>query len=278
MSGSPLGDFLRSRRDGARPENFGLPVGPRRRAPGLRRSELAVLAGMSVEYLVRIEQGRDRNPSVPVINALADALRLDDADRDYLRRLAKITEGSECIGLPPRRDDVRAGVWSMLALLEPGLALVLDPLGAVLAHTSSFATLAAPSGLLDSDRPDLTRYVLADPRARDVFPDRDRVADERVAELWLGATSAQLDLLRTDLPPAARTDLAGRLGRHPRRAGGMLRWRRPEGVLHLDRETLEIRADAGQQLLVLLPADDATAELLRQILGGRPLRAVPGSL
>jgi transcriptional regulator with XRE-family HTH domain len=74
---TPLGSFIRAKRDMIRPEDLGLPTHQRRRAPGLRRSELAARAGISVEYLTRIEQGRDRNPSDSIVNALADALRLD---------------------------------------------------------------------------------------------------------------------------------------------------------------------------------------------------------
>jgi helix-turn-helix protein len=75
--GKPLGDFIRSKRDSIQPESLGLPDRGRRRSPGLRRLDLAARAGISVEYLTRIEQGRDRNPSTAVINALADALSLD---------------------------------------------------------------------------------------------------------------------------------------------------------------------------------------------------------
>lgn len=74
--GTPLGDFIRSKRDSVQPETLGLPDRGRRRSPGLRRTDLAARAGISVEYLTRIEQGRDRNPSVAVVNALADALSL----------------------------------------------------------------------------------------------------------------------------------------------------------------------------------------------------------
>ena len=109
MAGSPLGEFLRTRREGARPGDFGLPLGPRRRAPGLRRSELAALAGISVEYLVRIEQGRDRHPSSAVVHALADALRLDAADREHLRHLTKVTDGSECLAGSPGTREVHGG-------------------------------------------------------------------------------------------------------------------------------------------------------------------------
>ncbi|MFD0655719.1 helix-turn-helix domain-containing protein [Thermocatellispora tengchongensis] len=96
--GTPLGDFVRAKRDSIQPESFGLPVRGRRRSPGLRRSDLATRAGISVEYLTRIEQGRDRNPSPAVVNALADALSLDAAEREHLRYLAKITGGA-CPGV-----------------------------------------------------------------------------------------------------------------------------------------------------------------------------------
>ena len=102
---TPLGDFVHTRRDSTRPESIGLAAGGRRRAPGLRRSELAALAGISVEYLVRIEQGRDHNPSVAVVNALADALQLDPTEREHLRYLAKLTSGS-CLELWPNRGSM----------------------------------------------------------------------------------------------------------------------------------------------------------------------------
>ncbi|WP_246097792.1 helix-turn-helix domain-containing protein [Rhodococcus spelaei] len=73
MSDNELGLFLRTRREAVTPAEVGLPSGPRRRTPGLRRSELATLAGVSVEYLTRLEQGRDRHPSPPVLSALAEA-------------------------------------------------------------------------------------------------------------------------------------------------------------------------------------------------------------
>src|SRR3954454_21401589 len=93
--GTPLGGFIRAKRDSTQPADLGLPDRGRRRSPGLRRQDLATWAGISVEYLTRIEQGRDRNPSTAVINALADALRLDRSERNHLRFLAKIT-GDEC--------------------------------------------------------------------------------------------------------------------------------------------------------------------------------------
>src|SRR4051812_33428780 len=104
--GTPLGNFVRAKRDSLRPEDLGLAAHQRRRAPGLRRSELAARAGISVEYLTRIEQGRDRNPSRSILNALADALQLDAAERMHLGYLAKISGGA-CTAharpVPPER-------------------------------------------------------------------------------------------------------------------------------------------------------------------------------
>lgn len=82
-----LGEFLRARRALVRPEDHGMPAGTRR-TPGLRREEVALLAGVSTDYYVRLEQGRDRHPSLQVIEALAGALRLEDEAAAYLRRLA----------------------------------------------------------------------------------------------------------------------------------------------------------------------------------------------
>jgi transcriptional regulator with XRE-family HTH domain len=86
-----LGDYLRARREQVRPEDVGLVAGARRRVPGLRREELAMLAGISAEYYLRLERGLDRNPSDQVLDALARALRLDVQATEYIYRLANAT-------------------------------------------------------------------------------------------------------------------------------------------------------------------------------------------
>ncbi|EDY57699.1 MULTISPECIES: helix-turn-helix transcriptional regulator [Streptomyces] len=276
--GTPLGDFVRARRDSVQPESLGLPDHGRRRSPGLRRSDLAGRAGISVEYLTRIEQGRDRHPSVAVVNALADGLGLDLAERDHLRYLAKIS-GGECVGhtrpAPPSRE-VRPSVLRTLRLLEPGIALVTNRMGDVLARTSAFDAVTSGTGLLDSDTPNLTRYVFTDPRARSFFADWDDVADERAFDLWLGPSLDSYEWFTAELAPVAGPDLTRRLHRHVVPQRGDLRLRHPSGrELRLVRETLDLSADA-QQLVVLLPADEATdqavEELRRPAHGG--LRAI----
>src|SRR6478609_5417947 len=87
---SRLGQYLRARRALVRPEDVGIAVGHElRRVRGLRRAEVAVLAGISTEYYLRLEQGRETRPSLQVLNALARALRLDDAARTYMRELGE---------------------------------------------------------------------------------------------------------------------------------------------------------------------------------------------
>ncbi|MFF2328820.1 MULTISPECIES: helix-turn-helix domain-containing protein [unclassified Streptomyces] len=276
--GTPLGDFIRAKRDSIQPASLGLPDRGRRRSPGLRRSELATRAGISVEYLTRLEQGRDRNPSVAVVNALADALSLDPSERSHLRYLAKIT-GGVCVDHPepaPPRRDVRPTVLKTLRLLEPGIALVTNRLGDVLAHTDGYASVTSGTGLLDADHPNLTRYVFTDPRARTFFADWDDVADEQAFHLWLGPSVETSAWFTAELAPLAGPDFTARLNRHvvPRR--DVLRLHHPSGcALHLHRETLELPADA-QQLVVLLPADESTAQAvdrLRRRPHGR-LRAI----
>jgi transcriptional regulator with XRE-family HTH domain len=274
---TPLGDFLRSLRDATEPETVGLAAGARRRAPGLRRSELASLAGISVEYLTRIEQGRDRNPSPGIVNALADALRLDVTRREHLRYLTKVSSGT-CRGpLAQPRRDVRPTVLALLDQLEPGTAIVTNRLGDILARTSGFERLARPSGLLDAGTPNLTRFVFTDPRARDVFPDWGQVADERAFDLRLGPSAERSAQFIAALAPLAGPEFTRRVSRPDLPPAAPQRWRHPEaGELRLSREVLELPPADAQQLVVFLPADQATADALSRLARGTlaALRAV----
>jgi DNA-binding XRE family transcriptional regulator len=267
--------LLRARRDATDPEAVGLPAGDRRRAPGLRRSEVAALAGISVEYLVRIEQGRDRNPSAAVINALADAFRLDAAEREHLRHAAKCSSGTCGAAASSHRLDVRPAVRSLLAQLEPGVAFVTNRLGDVLAHTGGFDLLARPAGLLDSPSPSLTRFVFTDERARRVFPDWDQVADERAFHLSLGAPSQRSEQLIADLTALAGPEFTDRVRSRRLPRAGTQAWRHPAaGLLLFDRELLELPAADAQQVVVLLPANDPTSAALDKLRRGGGLALV----
>ena len=278
-----LGMFLRNRREAVTPAEVGLPAGGRRRTPGLRRAELATLAGVSVEYLTRLEQGRDRRPSAPVLSALADVLRLSLSERVHLYRLTKAVEGFSCTGgaPPPPVRAVRPTVAALLAHLEPAPAVLVNRLSEVIAHTEGYARLMGPLGLLDGAPPNLARFVFTDDRARTVFPDWEHVADQQVAALKQGPFrgDAHMAALADELTVAAGAAFAGRVATVPGlpRPSGVTRFVHPEaGELRLAYETLDLAAD-DQRVLVHLPADDATAAAVDRLsgAGSRALRAVP---
>jgi len=261
LAGNSLGAFLRARREATAPAAAGLPAGPRRRTPGLRRGELAELAGVSVEYLTRLERGRDRRPSPQVLAALAGALRLGEDEHVHLIRLVKAvdagdtTDGAACEG--GFAQPVRPGLLALLDRLEPDPALLVDRVGTVLARTRGFAELAAPLGALDADC--LARYVLTDPRARTAFPEWDAVADE-----WAVRLRAAADLgdpraagLATELALTPGSGFAARYTaatRVPRWSGTEL-WAHPgRGELRLAYEALEVPATPEHRLVVYRPA------------------------
>jgi transcriptional regulator with XRE-family HTH domain len=109
---SNLGEYLRVRRERLRPEDVGLPGGSRRRVPGLRREEVALLAGISVEYYLRLEQGRDQHPSDQVVSSLARALQLDADAESYLKKLAE--PARQARRRAPKAEKVGAGVLSLI--------------------------------------------------------------------------------------------------------------------------------------------------------------------
>lgn len=283
VSDNELGAFLRSRREAVTPAEVGLPPGIRRRTPGLRRAELATLAGISVEYLTRLEQGRDRHPSAQVLIALAAALRLPHEDRNHLRLLAKMTGGGvfPCQEVERPAREVRPTVRALLARFEPGSAYVVNRLGEVLAHTAGFARLFGPVGVLDQQPANLVRFVFTDPRARDAYPDWDSVADDHVAALKVESYRADpyVANLVEQLSAAVGAPFTARLASStvlPRRTG-VERLVHPEvGELRLAYESLTLPDADDQRLVVHLPADDATGAALDRLTGPRPgrLRAV----
>jgi transcriptional regulator with XRE-family HTH domain len=272
VSDNQLGSFLRARREAVTPAQVGLPVNGRRRTPGLRRAELATLAGVSVDYLTRLEQGRDRRPSPQVLAALADALRLPTVERVHLRMISKSADGGlSCMEAGPPARSVRPTVRALLGRLEPGPAVLLNRLGEILAHTSGYARLAGPIGLLDADPPSLVEYAFTDARARCAFPDWDDLADRLVADLRLpGRGDPHLDRLVDELTVTAGAQFTDRFHGPPGlpRRTGVERMRHPEaGELRLAYEILELPDHADQRLLVHLPADDATAAALDALIG-----------
>ncbi|MFH8367418.1 helix-turn-helix domain-containing protein [Streptomyces sp. NPDC018031] len=286
MSDNELGMFLRHRREAVSPAEAGLPTGPRRRTPGLRRAELATLAGVSVEYVTRLEQGRDRHPSAQVLSALADALRLTAAERVHLHRLSKGAEGGfSCLGGAAPGRTVRPTVRALVERLEPTPAVVLNRLSEALLWTAGYERLAGPVGLLDDGPhgtpPNLARFVFTDERARTAYPDWDRIADQQVSALKQGPFRADphIAALADELAVTAGAAFTGRTGTvlGLPRSSGVERLVHPEaGELRLAYETLDLSADDDLRLIVQLPADEATAAALDHLTGRRPgmLRSV----
>lgn len=136
-----LGDYLRARRELVQPDSVGLPAHGVRRVAGLRREEVAMLAGVSSDYYLRLEQGRDRNPSIQVLEALARVLRLDDAATDYLLGLA--TPRPRHRRRSPRRETVPATIRELLDVL--GLPAFVEGRYFDVLATNSLARALAPS-------------------------------------------------------------------------------------------------------------------------------------
>ena len=180
MDKQELGAFLRSRRERLRPEDVGLPSGPRRRTPGLRREEVAVLAHISTEYYVRLEQGRAPRPSGEVLAGIAGALRLTDAESDHLHVLAGTAPNRT--GL--HRRDVRP---SILALLER------------LPQTAGFVTSAAFEVLAWNDLAAALMEDFAELAPRGPQPRAPGVPAARS-----GRRDAVRDLRRRRVPPPRR--------------------------------------------------------------------------
>ncbi|OAA23266.1 putative transcriptional regulator [Frankia sp. EI5c] len=289
MDGNELGAFLRTRREAVSPTEVGLPVGARRRTPGLRRSEVATLAGVSVEYVTRLEQGRDRHPSPAVLSTLAGVLRLTPRERVHLYRLSKgATPGFTCQGGAAPAAVVRPALRALLESLEPAAAVMLNRMSDLLTWTPAFERLVRPIGLLDDSRtgavPNLARFVFTDGRARSAWPDWNRVADDVVATLKQGPFRADryLAALADELTLTAGPAFSARLASVPGlpAANGVTRLAHPSaGELRLAFETLELPADDDLRVVVHLPADAATATALDGLREGRrgSLRAISGT-
>jgi transcriptional regulator with XRE-family HTH domain len=178
-----LGQFLSSRRARLQPEQVGLGTTGRRRVPGLRREELAQLAGMSADYYSRLEQGRAGQPSDGVLEALAAALRLDDAERLHLFDLARPPRRPA----PPPPERVRPEIQRLLDLLDRVPAMIIGRRGDVLAWNALGLATGVDWSERDEDDRNTARFYFLDPRARELYPDWEDGAAETVAYLRLAA-------------------------------------------------------------------------------------------
>lgn len=241
-----LGEYLRARRDQVRPEDVGLVAGERRRVPGLRREELALLAGISSDYYLRLEQGRDQHPSSQVLDALADALGLDPGAAAHLHQLAHPKPRRS----RPRIERVPAGITQLLPQL-PMPAFVTGRYLDVLA-ANPLATALSPNFAPGRN---VVRQLFLDPTDRELHADWDRATaslvgglrekadptDPRLTSL-VGELSIRSDRFRTLW---ARADVG-------HRRDGTSHLNHPQvGELRLRREKLDLAQTDGQQLVIL---------------------------
>lgn len=259
-----LGEYLRGRRAAISADDVGLISTGTRRVPGLRREEVALMAGVSVDYYIRLEQGRETAPSVQVLDALAAALRLDDDGRAHLFRLAGVAPRPASSRVP---DQVDPALVRLLESWPNNPALVYNRAYDVLAVNPLAATLFA-----GVDASNLMLAVFTDPRARAFYVDWQDIAANSVAGFRLNYSAAPSD-------PRVQAVLTGLLNtsvefrtlwdRHDAR-GKTLATKvfdhSSVGRLTLSMQTFSVRSAPGQELVVYdaepgSPSADALALL-----------------
>lgn len=264
-----LSDFLRTRRDRVQPEDVGLPRGTRRRVPGLRREEVAALAGISTEYYVQIERGQMGEASVEVLDAIAGALRLDADERQHLDDLAHAvsmrSRSRSGAGRTRATQPVPTAVRALLDSMTGAAALVhngrLDIIGTnTLAAALFDACLHSP--VQRGEHANMLRYLFLDDGSRDFYPEWSGVADDAVAMLHVEAgrapNSRDLSALVGELATRS-TEFATRWAAHDVRGHrrGTKRMEHHEvGTLHLQFAALDV--DAGLTLYGYTPAEGHT--------------------
>jgi transcriptional regulator with XRE-family HTH domain len=281
MDKQELGAFLRSRRERLRPEDVGLPSGPRRRTPGLRREEVAVLAHISTEYYVRLEQGRAPRPSGEVLAGIADALRLTEAESDHLHALA----GTAPTRTGLHRRDVRPSILTLLERLPQTAAFVTSAVFEVLAWNDLAAALMEDfAQLVPQDRNLARRAFLAQARAQTTLYGVSDAAEFRhhvVMQLRSALARYPSDPAVTTLVDELRDDsseFARLWERHDVQAAPMLTktFRHPVvGEITVDCDALTL-TDRDQHLVLYtapLGSRDAEALALLNVLGAEGVSA-----
>lgn len=271
-------DFLLTRRNRLTPEAAGLPTyGSNRRVPGLRREEVALLAGVSADYYVRLERGNLSGASESILEALAAALRLDEAERAHLYDLARASSAPRRRA-PRAARQVRPSILRILDSMTSTPAFVrngrFDILGANLLGRALYAPvfdspLFAQRGPVNS-----ARFMFLDPAAVEFFVDWDRGADDAVAFLRSELGRSPYDRVLVDLIGELTTrssEFTARWARHDVKfhRTGVKRLRHPlVGELALPYEALELAADPGLRLNVYTPEPDSPEQQALNWLAG----------
>lgn len=253
FDGESFGAFLRTRRAALQPEDVGLRRGPRRRAPGLRREEVAELCAMSADYFARLERGNGPQPSEPMVAAIARGLRLTPAERDHLVLLA----GYRAARRELRSRHVSPGLMRVMDGLTGAAAQVMGPLGETLLQTpSAVALLGDETGHTGHARSAAYRWF-TDPAARERYATEEHEKNSRINVAQLRAAVAR------DGAGSPAAELAGVLRRTSDEFAGLwerhevgLRWSETKRFAHPQVGRLELycqvllEPDEGQSLLV----------------------------
>lgn len=262
MASTALGEFLRTRRARVEPYEVGLPGAGRRRVPGLRREELAQLAGVSFDYYARLEQGRQATASPAVLDAMARALRLTADERSHLYDLAGVADGGA--GTAPART-VERGAQRFIDVLGDTPAILRGLFDEVISITPAGAFLYADFNRMPARERYGVRWMLLEPRARELY-----------GRGWEDAAREMIGLLRLDMgrvpgdPRAAelvtelleKSELFRRIWRmhhvsaylHERKT----LYHPAFGAMDFFTELVTMHTAPGQTLVVLIPADPAT--------------------
>ena len=253
--GNELRDFLASRRAALSPEEVGLPIPTAtRRVKGLRREEVAILAGVSVDYYVKLEQGRAGNASAQVVDAVARALRLDEVEARYLRSLLH-PGTTDAARRPPPVAKARPALLSMLHALDVP-AVIHGPHLEVLGINQAGKVLLDDFDAMPAAERNTARWMFLNPRARVVYRDWAAIAADVVAvlrnALVPGADNETLSRivgeLSTKSPEFARMWADYRLSEHQH---GVKRFfHEAVGDLRLNWETLRLPDGRGQSIVV----------------------------
>lgn len=268
-------EFLTTRRARLTPEQAGLPAwGGHRRVTGLRREEVAMLSGMSVDYYTRLERGNLTGTSEQVLSALAEALQLDEAERMHLADLARAANAGPSRRAPraarPPRGAVRREVQWMLDSMQGVPAMVRNDRRDIVA-TNTLGRALYSELYRDPVRPaNLARFTFLDPRARDFFMDWDRSATDLAASLRTAAGRTPDDRILSSLIgelTTRSTEFSRMWAAHDVRLhrSGSKRMRHPVvGELTLTYESMDLPGDPGHSLIVYTaePASTSAANLL----------------
>jgi transcriptional regulator with XRE-family HTH domain len=249
-------EFLATRRARITPQQAGLPAyGGNRRVPGLRREEVAMLSGVSVDYYIRLERGDLTGASDGVLEALSRALQLDDAERAHLFDLAHATSASARPRRRPASKQVRPSVQRVLDTINAP-AWVRNGRADVVATNSLGRALYAPVIDSPAQPANTARFTFLDPRAAEFYPDWERVASDMVAVLRAEAGRSPYDRALTDLVGELSTrseEFRTRWAAHNVlfHSTGTKKLHHPVvGHLDVTYEALELRTDPGLTMIV----------------------------